>query len=74
VLPLGSPIKSNDGKTDIHEIPLKKNTNVIVGLGAVNCDPEIWGEDAHEWKPERWVGKKLEQVASVRLPGVYSGM
>jgi Cytochrome P450 len=74
VLPLGTPIKSTDGKTDISAIFLKNNTDVMVGMGAVNRDPEIWGDDAHLWKPERWLGKTTEQVASVRLPGIYSGM
>ena len=74
VLPLGTPIKSADGKTDISEILLKNNTDVIMGLGAVNRDPEIWGDDAHLWKPERWLGKTTEQVVSARVPGVYSGM
>jgi hypothetical protein len=74
VLPLGTPVTSCDGKTDIHEIFLKNNTNVILGLGAANRDPEIWGEDAHVWIPERWIGKTPDQVASTRLPGLYSGM
>jgi hypothetical protein len=74
VLPLGTPVKAADGRTDVHEIYLKNNTNVVVGLGPANRDPEIWGEDAHLWKPERWLGKTPEQVGKVRLPGVYSGM
>lgn len=74
VLPLGTPIKATDGITDIHELHLKNNTNVILGLGAVNRDPAIWGEDACIWKPERWMGRVPDEVAKERLPGVYSGM
>lgn len=58
----------------INEIHLKNDTNVIVGIGAANRDPAIWGSDADEWKPERWLGKTPDQVAKERLPGVYSGM
>jgi cytochrome P450 len=53
---------------------LPANTTVVVGIGAVNRDPVIWGGDAEEWKPERWIGKQVEQVAGEKLPGVYSGM
>jgi len=74
VLPLGTPIKATDGHTDIHELHLKSNTNVIVGLGASNRDPLIWGDEAHLWKPERWFEKTPDEVAKERLPGVYSGM
>jgi Cytochrome P450 len=57
----------------MNSIHLKANTNVIVGIAAVNCDPLIWGNDAEEWKPERWLGQGLD-IASEKLPGVYSGM
>jgi cytochrome P450 len=73
VLPLRTPIKSRDGK-DIHEVALKRNTTIIANLVAVNRDPEIWGEDAEEWKPERWLGRKHEDVANVRIPGAYPGL
>jgi len=46
---------------------------VIIGIGAANLDPLIWGDNAHEWKPERWLGQGLD-IASEKLPGVYSGM
>jgi cytochrome P450 len=74
VLPLRTPIKSRDGKRDIHEIALKRNSFIFANLVAVNRDPEMWGEDAEEWKPERWLGKKPEDVAKVRIPGIYPGL
>lgn len=74
ILPLGTPIKSADGKKDIREIMLKNNTNVTIGIAAVNRDPEIWGDDAGDWVPERWIDRNAEEVTKERLPGVYSGM
>lgn len=74
VLPLLWPIKSVDGKSEIREIPLRKNTNVVISIFNANRSEEIWGEDANEWKPERWIGKSPDEVANVRLPGVYSSM
>ncbi|KLO16320.1 cytochrome P450 [Schizopora paradoxa] len=73
-LPLLFPVKSADGKTEIKEIPLKKNTGVVVSLMNVNRCKAIWGEDAEQWKPERWLKPLPETVASAHLPGVYASM
>lgn len=74
ILPVLNPIKSTDGKKDITEIHVKKGTNVIVGIDAANRSKEIWGEDAEEWKPERWLKPLPESVSMAHLPGIYSSM
>ena len=33
-----------------------KGTNIILAPAAVNVSKELWGEDALEFKPERWMG------------------
>ena len=71
VLPLGTPIRGLDG-TEMHEIPIPKGTKVVVNIAACNNDPDIWGIDSHEWKPERWIQTLPESVASARIPGVFS--
>lgn len=68
------PMKSADGKSEIREIPIKKNTKVIISFLSANRSKAVWGEDAEEWKPERWLGKSPDEVAKVRLPRVYSSM
>jgi len=73
VLPLSKPIRGVDGK-DISEIPIPNNTTIVVGIMASNRNPEIWGEDALEWKPERWLSPLPDSVAAARLPGIYSNM
>ncbi|KAF7966090.1 hypothetical protein HWV62_40176 [Athelia sp. TMB] len=73
VLPLSRPIAGLDG-TDIHEIAVPKGTKLTIAIMHANCDPEIWGADAQEWKPERWLGQLLENVSNTRFPGVYSNM
>ncbi|KAJ2929646.1 hypothetical protein H1R20_g7436, partial [Candolleomyces eurysporus] len=35
---------------------------------------EIWGPDASEWKPERWLSPLPDRVAEARVPGIYSHM
>ncbi|KAI5121966.1 hypothetical protein M0805_002036 [Coniferiporia weirii] len=74
VLPLLWPITAADGKTEIREIPIKNNTGIIVSIMGANCSKRIWGEDAGEWKPERWLSPLPESVSSAHLPGVYSSM
>lgn len=73
VLPLSTPIRGNDGST-ISEIIVPKDTNIMIGIHAVNTSPEIWGPDAAEWKPERWLSPLPESVTNARIPGVYSNM
>ncbi|KAL5521682.1 hypothetical protein ACEPAF_2430 [Sanghuangporus sanghuang] len=74
ILPLAWPILGADGKTEIAEIPIKKNTNVIVSIIGSNRSKRIWGDDAEEWKPDRWLSPLPESVAKAHMPGVYSSM
>ncbi|KAI0355873.1 cytochrome P450 [Trametes cingulata] len=73
VLPLSEPVRGRDG-TLISEIPLPKDTTVFVGILSVNRNKAIWGPDAHEWKPERWLSPLPETVSEAKIPGVYSNL
>lgn len=44
----------NDTTIQGHFIP--KGTTVIVSPWAINTSKALWGDDAHEFKPERWLG------------------
>ncbi|KAI5123104.1 hypothetical protein M0805_001460 [Coniferiporia weirii] len=72
VLPLLWPIMATDGKTEIKEIPLKKNTGIVISVLGANRSKRIWGEDAEVWKPERWLKPLPESVSAAHLPGVYA--
>ena len=74
VLPLMWPIKSADGKSEIHEIPLRKNTDVVISIHNANRCKAVWGEDAYEWKPERWLSSLPDAVVNSRIPGVYANL
>lgn len=67
-------MKSVDGKREVTSIPLKKDTNVIISIINANRSKEIWGPDAEEWKPERWLSPLPDSVAKAHLPGVYASM
>ncbi|KAI0789221.1 cytochrome P450 [Abortiporus biennis] len=73
VLPLSRPIYGVDGQA-ISEISIPKGTFLAVGILASNRNKEIWGEDALEWKPERWLSPLPEAVTGSRIPGVYSNL
>ncbi|KAH8105401.1 cytochrome P450 [Cristinia sonorae] len=73
VLPLGTPIRGKDGKI-ISEVTIPKGTGVVIGILACNVNPAIWGPDAHEWKPERFMNPLPDTVAEARIPGVYSNL
>ena len=73
VLPLSEPIRGVDG-TWMKEIPIPKDTRILVSIRGSNRDKSVWGEDAHEWKPERWLSPLPESVTDARIPGVYSNM
>ncbi|PPQ71210.1 hypothetical protein CVT25_004681 [Psilocybe cyanescens] len=73
VLPLSSAIRGLDGQ-EMTEIPIPNNTKVIVGMMASNTNPELWGPDSYEWKPERWLKPLPDAVVSAHLPGIYSNL
>ncbi|KAI0718779.1 cytochrome P450 [Cerioporus squamosus] len=73
VLPLSKPVRGVNGSM-IHEVPVPKDTTVAVGLLAANTNKAIWGEDALEWKPERWLSPLPDSVTEAKIPGVYSNL
>lgn len=73
VAPLGTPITGVDGQL-MKEIVIPKGTVIFLGLLAINVSPAIWGPDAGEWKPERWLAPLPQSVVEARIPGVYSSM
>ena len=70
-LTLAQPLKLEDGRY-VNTIPVAKNQNLFVGIATSNRDRRIWGEDADEWKPERWLSPLPESVADSKSPGIYS--
>ena len=58
----------------MHEIFVPKDTHVFVSINSSNKNPAIWGPDAAEWKPERWLAPLPETVLDAKMPGVYSNL
>lgn len=73
ILPLSEPIHGVDGET-MSEIPIPKGTFFVCNLRAVNTNKALWGEDADEWKPERWLKPLPRAVEEARIPGIYANL
>ena len=73
ILPLLKPIIGKDG-TEIREIVVPRNTNIMASIVGANWNPDIWGADAYEWKPDRWLSPLPDSVTEAHFPGVYSNM
>ncbi|CAL1697886.1 unnamed protein product [Somion occarium] len=73
VLPLSQPIRGVNGQM-MQEIHVPKDTPIVVGIRASNVSKGVWGEDAKEWKPERWLKPLPDTVADAHIPGVYSNL
>lgn len=59
-------------------LTIPAGTTFFIGIATANQLEQVWGPDAKEWKPERWLQDgqvKMPKLHSdVRLPGIYSQM
>ncbi|KAJ7480949.1 cytochrome P450 [Mycena latifolia] len=68
VLPLSKPYVDKTGKA-YDSLPIPKGQVMHIPILAVNTDPEIWGPDAREFRPERW--EKVPDAAG-DVPSVWA--
>ncbi|KAJ7745809.1 cytochrome P450 [Mycena maculata] len=70
VLPLAKPYIDKQGRAH-DNIPIRKGQIMYISLPAVNRDKDIWGDDAEEFKPERWenIPEAVQQI-----PGVWANV
>ncbi|CAL1696958.1 unnamed protein product [Somion occarium] len=68
VIPVNEPYRDKFGnvRTDVR---VAKGDVVVVPIIAVNRSKHLWGEDAHEFRPERW--ENLPEAVT-EVPGVFS--
>ncbi|KAJ7837830.1 cytochrome P450 [Mycena olivaceomarginata] len=70
VIPLQTPYVDKKGK--VHDsIPVRKGQKIHVPITALNVDKELWGDDAEEFKPERW---DAPPKAIAAIPSVYANL
>ncbi|KAH8977228.1 cytochrome P450 [Lactarius akahatsu] len=66
-IPLQKPFKDNRGITQ-SSIRVFKGDSVSIPIRLLNRSTEIWGEDANEFRPERW--ESVPEAAHA-VPSVY---
>ncbi|CAE6426980.1 unnamed protein product [Rhizoctonia solani] len=66
-VPVSKPFKNRYGVEQTH-ITMQKGDAVFIPILAMNRIKEIWGDDAKEFKPERW--ENLPETAK-QMPGVW---
>lgn len=80
VIPLAFPVSPIRPGPQLDKLTICKGETVYISIHGVNRDPAIWGTDANEFKPERWLdpvtGKSVigEEVAKARVPGLWSSI
>ena len=72
-MPLATPVTGLDGQS-LSEVFVPNGTPIIISVININRSTKIWGPDAKEWKPERWLNPLPETVTNARVPGVYSNV
>jgi len=69
ILRLGNPVKGPNGEL-VSDIPTFRGQKVILGIACCNTDRRIWGPNALEWDPSRWIDGLPEEVTGAKIPGV----
>jgi len=70
VIPLSSPIMTESGQV-ISEIPISKGQDIIISIGGYNRLTSVWGEDADQWNPSRFLDAAKAKQISI---GVYANL
>ncbi|KIY48899.1 cytochrome P450 [Fistulina hepatica ATCC 64428] len=67
VIPLSRPIVDKRG-VQRHEIRIKRGLNIQIPIQIMNKDPDMWGDDAKEFRPDRWL---VPPEGAKTMPGVW---
>lgn len=69
LIPLSTPIESATGDK-IKEVHVKKGQAILISLQACNFNRDVFGADADDFRPERWLDGHVG--GEVSGPGMYS--
>ncbi|KZV60942.1 cytochrome P450 [Peniophora sp. CONT] len=62
ILPLADPITTKSGNL-VTSIPVRRGQVIDIRISAYNRNPAIWGADAGEWNPERFMDSDKNTVS-----------
>ncbi|THH31652.1 hypothetical protein EUX98_g2557 [Antrodiella citrinella] len=69
-IPMSRPIITKSGK-EIREVLVPKGTRIMLSIVGYNRDKTVWGADALEFNPDRWLDEKRQSSVQV---GVYANL
>ncbi|KAI0725523.1 cytochrome P450 [Fomitopsis betulina] len=72
IIPLDRPYVDTTGKVCDH-IRAPKGTRFSIPIIAINRSKDLWGADANEFKPERWISGSVPDAAH-HIPGVWGNL
>ncbi|KAJ7060891.1 cytochrome P450 [Mycena amicta] len=73
VLPLSAAWTDASGR-EWHALPVRKGDVLRVPIELMNRDKDVWGPDADEFRPDRWLDEgRLPDVVG-NMPGVWSNI
>lgn len=70
VIPLMTPITTTSGKV-LDRVPVAKGTILILSVAGYNMLKEVWGDDAMDFNPGRWLIPKKKNIPTL---GVYGNL
>ncbi|KAL0572435.1 hypothetical protein V5O48_009528 [Marasmius crinis-equi] len=73
-IPLLFPVESADGKNMINVVHVEPKTELIISIISYNRNKLVWGADAEEWNPERWLEPTRKSVTDAKLPAQFANM
>ncbi|KAJ7472542.1 cytochrome P450 [Mycena latifolia] len=72
VLPLSKQYVDRKGKV-YDTISIREGTVIRIPIADIHCAKDIWGDDATEFRPERWDPDLFPEAASA-IPGVWGNL
>ncbi|TFK49501.1 cytochrome P450 [Heliocybe sulcata] len=69
IIPLNRAFVDTKGREQT-TVTVSKGDIIDIPIVPINRSKEIWGEDAHEFKPERWIDHKIPEAA-MSVPGIW---
>ncbi|KAF8131862.1 cytochrome P450 [Boletus edulis] len=72
ILPLSKPIITESGDM-INKVFVPKGTEIVISIAAYNRDKSLWGENAHEFNPDRWLDGEMDDKNFFGI-GAYSNL
>lgn len=70
VIPLGEPLVTATGEV-VDSIKIGAGVPITVPTRAINRSEAVWGSDAKEFKPERWLDEAQLPSAVKEMPGYH---